>query len=117
MSVPATVRRDRWLSITEPGLQSRSQRNTPTVGGGIPIMMKISKYLLHLVDLLQKNLPGITAGALHGSLLKGEGEIGLAQRFQRAPAAADLAEVQIILPSGILVLGVLLLELHRAHRR
>ena len=34
-SVPATVRQDRWLSKTEPGLQTRLQNRPPPAGGGL----------------------------------------------------------------------------------
>ena len=77
----------------------------------------LSHFLLLLLELLQQNVLRIAAGALDGAGIERIGQIGVAQRLEIAAAAAGLAEVEIVLPGRVPVLGVLLLELHRAHRR
>ena len=83
-----------------------------------PVREKYDLSLLLLpFDLPEQDLRCVPAGALDGAGGEGVGQVRVAQRLEIAAAAAGLAEVEIVLPGRVPVLGVLLLELHRAHRR
>ena len=76
-----------------------------------------SCVLLLRGDLLEQDVFRVPAGAGDGAGGEGVGQVRVAQRLEIAAAAAGFAEVEIVLPGRVPVLGVLLLELHRAHRR
>ena len=81
-----------------------------------PRPLLLLRVLLLLCNLLEQNFLRVAAGARNRAVFKRIGQLRIAQRLQIAAAAAGLAELEIVLPRGGFVLGVLLLKFHCAHR-
>ena len=105
-----TLLRTRSFSACKSSPQGRPQ-------GELDRYYRLLRFLFLLRDLLDQELLRVAAGALDGAGIERIGQIGVPQRLEIAAAAAGLAELDVVLPCGSLVLGVLLLELHRPHGR